>query len=164
MVFKKMSKRILVIGGPGSGKSTFAERLGKKTSIKVFHLDEYYWKPGWQRPDLSEWKNTIDTLCKESEGIIDGVYSKSLEQRLIWAETIYYLDVPLRVRVWRVVKRTAGVFLGIYPPKAMALGCKERLDLWFLKWVINFDRKFKPELLRLFDKYKNLKEIIYIRN
>lgn len=34
-------KRIAVIGLPGSGKSTFATRLGKTLRIPVHHLDKH---------------------------------------------------------------------------------------------------------------------------
>lgn len=32
-------KKIIVIGCMGSGKSTFAEKLHRKTKIPLFHLD-----------------------------------------------------------------------------------------------------------------------------
>jgi len=38
---KEKLKRIAVIGLPGSGKSTFATRLGKMLSISVHHLDKH---------------------------------------------------------------------------------------------------------------------------
>ena len=37
-------KRVLVIGCPGSGKSTFSRRLAKKTGFELFHLDLLYWR------------------------------------------------------------------------------------------------------------------------
>ena len=32
-------KRVIVIGCPGSGKTTFAEKLHKNTGLPLFHLD-----------------------------------------------------------------------------------------------------------------------------
>ncbi|MFZ0474158.1 MAG: topology modulation protein, partial [Halobacillus sp.] len=41
-------KRIMVMGiSAGAGKSTFARQLGDQLNISVFHLDVFYWKPGW---------------------------------------------------------------------------------------------------------------------
>ncbi|MFW5904155.1 MAG: AAA family ATPase [Candidatus Saliniplasma sp.] len=34
--------KIAIIGSPGSGKSTFAKKLGKKLNIPVYHLDSYF--------------------------------------------------------------------------------------------------------------------------
>ena len=35
-------KRVVIIGLPGSGKSTFAIELGEKLNIPVHHLDKFY--------------------------------------------------------------------------------------------------------------------------
>ena len=41
----KMNRKIIVIGSPGSGKSTFARKLHAKTGIPLFHLDLLYHRP-----------------------------------------------------------------------------------------------------------------------
>ena len=46
--------KIAIIGVPGSGKSTLAFKLHKILHIPLFHLDQYFWQPGWQRPDREE--------------------------------------------------------------------------------------------------------------
>ena len=38
-------KRIMIIGCPGSGKSTFARALAKKTGLPLHYLDMMYWNP-----------------------------------------------------------------------------------------------------------------------
>lgn len=43
----KKCKRILVIGGCGSGKSTFAKFLGKKLNLNIIHLDQHFHNPNW---------------------------------------------------------------------------------------------------------------------
>jgi adenylate kinase family enzyme len=43
----KLGKRIMIIGSCGSGKTTLATQLGKKTNIPVIHLDREYWQAGW---------------------------------------------------------------------------------------------------------------------
>ena len=36
-------KKIVVIGCPGSGKSTFSKNLNKLISVPLYHLDMMYW-------------------------------------------------------------------------------------------------------------------------
>lgn len=36
-------KKVIVIGCPGSGKSTFVKALHEKTGLPLFHLDMMYW-------------------------------------------------------------------------------------------------------------------------
>ena len=45
--------KIAIIGNPGSGKSTLASKLHHILGIPIYHLDQYFWKPGWQRPTTS---------------------------------------------------------------------------------------------------------------
>lgn len=47
--------KIIVVGCPGSGKSSFARRLGKFTGLPVVHLDNEYWRPGWVPTEKEEW-------------------------------------------------------------------------------------------------------------
>ena len=37
-------KKVMVIGSPGAGKSTFSRRLQKKTNLPIVYLDQLFWK------------------------------------------------------------------------------------------------------------------------
>ncbi|MCH5316325.1 MAG: AAA family ATPase [Eubacterium sp.] len=39
--------KIIVVGCPGAGKSTFSRKLAEKTGIPLYHLDALYWKEDW---------------------------------------------------------------------------------------------------------------------
>ncbi|MBQ7956930.1 MAG: hypothetical protein IJ279_02740 [Clostridia bacterium] len=38
-------KKVIVLGCPGSGKTTFAEKLKKCTKLPLYHLDAIWHKP-----------------------------------------------------------------------------------------------------------------------
>ena len=38
-------KKVIVIGCPGSGKSTFSRALAEKMGLPLYHLDMLYWNP-----------------------------------------------------------------------------------------------------------------------
>ena len=40
--------KIVIIGSPGAGKSTFAHELGAILNIDVIYLDRHFWKTGWK--------------------------------------------------------------------------------------------------------------------
>ena len=67
-------QRILVIGSPGAGKSTFAKELSKIIGIPVYHLDKVYWLPNFEKPNEDDFINKVDEIITKDEWIIDGNY------------------------------------------------------------------------------------------
>ncbi|SDX27803.1 Adenylate kinase [Amycolatopsis xylanica] len=130
-----MMRRVAVIGGSGSGKTTFADRLGQATGLPVTHLDELYWQPGWTQLPLPEFRARQEELVAHDRWIIDGNYSSTMDIRLPLADTVIFLDLPRRIRMRRVLVRTARRFGRTGP----APGCVERLDPEFLRWVWRWD-------------------------
>ena len=86
--------KIAVIGCPGSGKTSFAITLHKILKIPLYHLDQYYWQPNWQRPDPEEFEKIHNDLCDKDEWIIEGVASRYFDQRFQQADIIIFLDMP----------------------------------------------------------------------
>jgi len=40
-------QRVMIVGGPGSDKSTLAVMMGAITTLPVYHMDHIHWKPHW---------------------------------------------------------------------------------------------------------------------
>ena len=47
-------KRIMVVGCPGSGKSTVAIKIAQKLVLPVVNLDKIHYAPGWQELTKAE--------------------------------------------------------------------------------------------------------------
>ena len=86
-------KRVLVIGGPGTGKSTLARRLHAITGLPLFHLDRLYFRPGWQKTPKDEWQRLMAELAAREEWIMDGCYDSSFDIRMPRADTVIWLDL-----------------------------------------------------------------------
>ena len=155
--------KIAIVGNSGSGKSTLALQLHKMLHIPLFHLDQYFWKPGWQRPDRDEFAKTHHKLCDGDSWIIEGMAIRLFDYRIERADIIIFLDMPLSFCLYRIFKRSFLNFGKIF--FSSAPGCPERFpDLEFLKYVWNFNTKQKPEIEKLLYKYKNQKKIFVIKN
>ena len=61
--------KIAIIGNAGSGKSTLALKVSRITGIPLYHLDQYFWKPGWQGPDRDEFEKIHNQLCDRNSWI-----------------------------------------------------------------------------------------------
>ena len=98
-------KRILIIGSPGTGKSTLSQQLAIILQLPVYHLDDYYWHQNWTRTQSEEWVVQVKKLIAQDQWIIDGNYLSSLPLRLARADTVFFLDYSPYRCLFRAFKR-----------------------------------------------------------
>jgi adenylate kinase family enzyme len=155
--------KIAIIGCPGSGKSTLAARLHKILNIPLYHLDKYFWQPEWVRLDRSQFAKIHRALCDKDSWIIEGMAVRHIDYRIEKANVIIFLDIPLWTCLYRIFKRAIMCYGQMRSSNAE--GCPEGLpDLEFLTYIWNFNRKKKPIIKALLEKYKDQKKIFEIRN
>ncbi|MEL6913050.1 MAG: AAA family ATPase [Pseudomonadota bacterium] len=121
-------QRIMIIGSSGSGKSTLARTVGERLGLPVFHMDrEVHWLPGWQdRPEAEKTARVKEIIAKD-QWVFEGGHSKSYADRLARADMLIWLDIPVVVRLWRVIRRSLRD-RGTTRPD-LAEDCPERLDM-----------------------------------
>ena len=142
-------KKIMIIGSPGAGKSTFSFALAEKTGLPLYHLDKMFWREGWVNVSKDELDAQIKDVLRKDEWIIDGNYSRTIPMRLEKCDTVFYLDYPRLVCFFGVVRRVLGS-LGKTRPD-MAEGCPERFDLEFLQYTWKFRKKQRAVILALLE-------------
>ena len=145
-------KRIMVIGvSAGAGKSTFARRLGKLAGIEVSHLDRYYWRPGWIEAPKEEFVAAQRELVERDQWIIEGNYTSTIDIRESHADTVIYLELPMRVCLYRVVKRRIQ-----YHGKTredLTPGCPEKIDWAFIKFIVTTYKGRKKKMVERLQRY-----------
>jgi len=99
--------RITVIGLPGSGKSTLSSSLSVILDLQHVELDAIHWQPNWVSLEKSVMREQVDAACPpDGRWVVDGNYR--VARPIVWgrADTIVWLDIPLWLSMWRLVKRT----------------------------------------------------------
>jgi len=127
-------KRVMVVGGPGSGKSTLAVKLGEITGLPVFHMDKIHYKSGWKMRSRDEKFRLATEIEAQKSWIFEGGLSATYANRAARADTVIWLDLPLPLRLARILKRRVQ-FNGKTRPD-MADGCPERLKADYMRWVL----------------------------
>ena len=127
-------ERIVIIGCPGSGKSTLARALGEKLDLTVVHLDKLWWTKDQQHTSREEFDARLENALKLDRWIIDGNYSRTMDTRLQYCDTIIYLDFSR----WSCLR---GVFQrAVFGKREAAGGNPERLNWEFVKYIWNFNK------------------------
>ena len=144
-------EKVMVIGSPGAGKSTFASALSRRCGLPVVHLDAEYWQPGWVEYPADAWLEKLDRIIAAPTWVIDGNYGGSLPQRLAAADTVVLLDFPTWLCLWRLIKRV-WTFHGRSRPD-VAADCPERFDITFLFYVLMFRTNKTPRNEALLSRF-----------
>ena len=98
------------MGNSGSGKTTLAARLAQALDADLVELDALNWEPGWvalNESDPEELERRFRAATEGGRWVAAGSYPR-LCQRAFWPrlDTIVWLDLPLRLCVWRLLVRT----------------------------------------------------------
>ena len=152
-----LGKKIMVIGSPGSGKTTLACRLGDMLKLPVIHLDKAYWNSGWIETPREEWIERQQALLVGEEWIVDGNYGGTIELRLQRADAVVFLDYNRWVCLYGVLKRWLMNWGKTRPD--MPEGCPEAIDFAFLKFVWQFPKKSRVGIVEKIARQQDIKQI-----
>lgn len=148
--------KVIVIGCPGSGKSTFARALHKATGLPLFHLDMMNWNADRTTVPKQVFLERLEKIIAQDLWIIDGNYGSTMELRLCACDTVFFLDYPLEVCLDGIKLRRG----------------KERTDMpWFeatdeedeefIAFIRNYNSVSRPVIMKLLDKYSSKNIVLF---
>ncbi len=150
-------KKVIVIGCPGSGKTTFAEKLNKCTGLPLYYLDAIWHKPDKTHIPREEFVERITEIFSESEWIIDGNYKRTIEMRLKQCDTVFLFDLPTEVCLRGATER-------IGKDRYDLPWIETELDPEFKTFIEEFPEKTLPYIYELIDKYEAEKQVVIFKS
>lgn len=152
----------MVIGSCGAGKSTLSTQIGSIKNLPVIHLDQLYWKPNWVEPMKAEFAEKQVSALSADKWIVDGNYGGTMNIRMELADTIVWLDLPMPICLFRVLKRIVKNYGKTRFD--MGTGCDERFDFEFLHYVISFPWHGRRRLVKKMKNKQDSQTLIHLKS
>lgn len=149
-------KKIIIIGCPGAGKSTFARALSATTGIPLFYLDMIWHKADKTNISREEFDQRLGGIMTGESWIIDGNYQRTMEWRIKECDTVFLLDFPKDICLEGAEKRVGKA-------REDMPWVEETLDEDFKVFIETFREKVLVKIYHLLNLYKD-KNIIVFRS
>lgn len=156
--------RVLVIGSPGTGKTTFSKKLAAKTGLPLIHLDLLYHdksKDYYNEINKEAWYAKVEELIRKDKWIIDGNYNSTLEARVSRADTIIFLDFSTSKALRGVLDRRIKLHNKVRDD--MPSDWSEHIDWSFIRYVWEYNKNKRPKVREVIHAPKN-KTVIVFKN
>ncbi len=149
-------ERILVIGCPGAGKSTFARALRDMSGLPLTYLDMLFHRADRTTAPREEFDAALEEVLRGERWIIDGNYQRTLPLRFAACDTVYVFDLP-------VEECLEGARARIGRPREDMPWVENTFDPEFRQYILDFPKDQRPAIEALIEQYRNQKRIVVFK-
>ncbi len=150
-------RKIIVIGSPGAGKSTFARRLRDLTGLPLYYLDLLYHRADRTTVSREEFDAGLAKILASDSWIIDGNYQRTIERRLQACDTVFLLDYP-------VEQCLAGAEERVGIQREEMPWVEETLDPQFRQAIVEFGKTKIPQIYTLLQQYGDDRQVVVLHS
>jgi hypothetical protein len=157
-------QRIVVLGTSGSGKTTLARALADRLGLSHVELDALHWGPNWTPTPSDVLRPRVIDALRGDRWSVCGNYGAVRDATWARADTLIWLDYPMWVPLYRVVRRTLG---RCWRGDVLWAGNQERMFMQLftadsiLLWVLTSWRKNRSAYLKLLPEQVKLGRTVH---
>ena len=145
-------KRVIVIGSPGAGKSTFARKLRDMTGLPLHYLDAIFYSSDKTTVSHEEFDQKLRAIMQTDNWIIDGNYQRTLPDRFEACTDVFLLDYPL-------VQCLEGAASRIGSAREDLPWIEREFDPDFRQYILDFPTDQLPRIYELVERYWKTRKI-----
>jgi adenylate kinase family enzyme len=109
-------KVAIIASASGNGKTTLGREVAARLGVPFVELDALVHGPGWTETSDEELQRIVAPIVASDGWVIDGTYQRKIGRLVLdAAETVVWLDLPLRIWLPRLVRRSARRLRGAEP-------------------------------------------------
>jgi adenylate kinase family enzyme len=149
-------KKVIVIGCPGSGKSTFSRALHSATGLPLFYLDIMNWNEDKTTVSKNVFNERLQETIEKEQWIIDGNYGSTLDIRMQACDTIFFLDYPTEICLNGISERK-----GKPRPDMPWIELANEEDEEFIAFVKDYNAVSRPKVIALLNHHYDKDIVIF---
>ncbi len=152
-----VGSKIIIIGCPGAGKSTFARKLRDQTGLPLYYLDMLFHNPDRTTVSREEFDARLHEILKQDAWIIDGNYQRTLPLRFEACTDVFFFDLPVEQCLENAAAR-------IGQAREDLPWVELEFDEDFRQYILDFPRDQLPKIRKLIEQYHEARTITVFRS
>ena len=150
-------QKIMIIGSPGAGKSTFARKLRDILGLPLYYLDQLWHKPDRTTVSREAFDAALTDILQKDRWIIDGNYLRTQELRLRTCDAVFLLDYPVEVCL-------AGAESRVGKAHEDLPWIEQTLDPEFRQWIEDFAKDQLPCIYSMLQQVREDQTVIVFKS
>ncbi len=152
-----MRKVAVIASASGNGKTTLGCELALRIGVPFIELDALAHGPGWVETPDDVLRARVEPIVASDGWVIDGAYQHKLGDLVLdAADVVVWLDLPIRVwlprlarRTWRRIHGREQLWNGNTESFATAIWGRESLIVWAFRMHFRRRREWPQSLSHL---------------